>query len=184
MEVIETGFEGLKVIKPQVFGDNRGFFMETYNESRYREAGIDYQFVQDNMSSSTYGVVRGLHFQRPPYTQAKLVQVIEGRVLDVAVDLRHGSATYGKWYSVELTGENRWQFMIPRGFAHGFAVLSERAVFSYKCDNLYNPQSEGGVRFDDPDLNIDWKIDLGQAVTSDKDKQHPYFRDMEKIFSL
>lgn len=184
MEIIDTGFEGLKVIRPQVFGDNRGFFVETYNEKRYRDAGIDCTFVQDNMSSSSYGVVRGLHFQRPPFTQAKLVQVIEGRVLDVAVDLRQGSATYGKWYSVELTGENHWQFMIPRGFAHGFAVLSENAVFTYKCDNLYNPQSEGGVRFDDPDLGIDWHIDLKDAVTSEKDRKHPYFKDMGKIFEI
>lgn len=182
MEIIETGFEGLKIIKPQVFGDSRGFFVETYNEKRYRDAGIDYLFVQDNMSSSTRGVVRGLHFQRPPFTQAKLVQVIEGRVLDVVVDLRVGSATFGRWYSVDLTGENHWQFLIPRGFAHGFAVLSDTALFSYKCDNLYNPQSEGGIRFDDPDLNIDWGIDLADANTSDKDKNHPFFKDLDKIF--
>jgi len=182
MEIIDTGFEGLKVIKPQVFGDSRGFFVETYNEKRYRDAGIDYRFVQDNMSSSSYGVVRGLHFQRPPFSQAKLVQVIEGRVLDVAVDLRSDSPTFGRWYSVELTGDNHWQFMIPRGFAHGFAVLSDTALFSYKCDNLYNPESEGGIRFDDPDLGIDWRINMDFAVTSDKDKEHPFFKDIDKIF--
>ena len=182
MEIEETGIEGLLVIKPQVFKDARGFFVETYNEQRYKDAGIDYTFVQDNMSASQYGVVRGLHFQRPPYTQAKLVQVISGRVLDVAVDLRSDSKTYGKSYAVELDGENHWQFMIPRGFAHGFSVLSERAVFTYKCDNLYNPKSEGGVRFDDPTLAIDWKIDLKEAITSEKDTKHPFFKELEKIF--
>lgn len=182
MEIEETGFEGLLIVKPQVFKDARGFFFETYNEKRYKDAGIDYNFVQDNISSSQRGVVRGLHFQRPPYTQAKLVQVIEGRVLDVVVDLRHDQPTFGKWYAVELTGENHWQFMIPRGFAHGFSVLSEKAVFTYKCDNLYNPQSEGGVRFDDPTLNIDWRIDLNEALTSEKDTRHPYFKELEIVF--
>ncbi len=182
MEIEETGFEGLLIVKPQVFKDARGFFFETYNEKRYKDAGIDYNFVQDNISSSQRGVVRGLHFQRPPYTQAKLVQVIEGRVLDVVVDLRHDQPTFGKWYAVELTGENHWQFMIPRGFAHGFSVLSEKAVFTYKCDNLYNPQSEGGVRFDDPTLNIDWRIDLKEALTSEKDTRHPYFKELEIVF--
>lgn len=182
MEIEETGFEGLLIVKPQVFKDARGFFFETYNEKRYKDAGIDYNFVQDNISSSQRGVVRGLHFQRPPYTQAKLVQVIEGSVLDVVVDLRHDQPTFGKWYAVELTGENHWQFMIPRGFAHGFSVLSEKAVFTYKCDNLYNPQSEGGVRFDDPTLNIDWRIDLKEALTSEKDTRHPYFKELEIVF--
>ncbi|MCQ2332425.1 MAG: dTDP-4-dehydrorhamnose 3,5-epimerase [Paludibacteraceae bacterium] len=182
MEIVETGIEGLLIVKPQVFGDARGFFFETYNEKRYKNAGIDYKFVQDNISSSQYGVVRGLHFQKPPYSQTKLVQVIEGSVLDVAVDLRSGSSTYGKWFSVELTSENHWQFLIPRGFAHGFSVLSEKAMFTYKCDNLYNPSSEGGVRFDDPTLNIDWRIDLNKAITSDKDKKHPFFNELDKIF--
>lgn len=182
MEIVETGIEGLLIVKPQVFGDTRGFFFETYNEKRYKNAGIDYKFVQDNISSSQYGVVRGLHFQKPPYSQTKLVQVIEGSVLDVAVDLRSGSSTYGKWFSVELTSENHWQFLIPRGFAHGFSVLSEKAMFTYKCDNLYNPSSEGGVRFDDPTLNIDWRIDLNKAITSDKDKKHPFFNELDKIF--
>lgn len=182
MEIVETGIEGLLIVKPQVFGDARGFFFETYNEKRYQNAGIDYKFVQDNISSSQYGVVRGLHFQKPPYSQTKLVQVIEGSVLDVAVDLRSGSSTYGKWFSVGLTSENHWQFLIPRGFAHGFSVLSEKAVFTYKCDNLYNPSSEGGVRFDDPTLNIDWRIDLNKAITSEKDKKHPFFNELDKIF--
>ncbi|MCQ2344151.1 MAG: dTDP-4-dehydrorhamnose 3,5-epimerase [Paludibacteraceae bacterium] len=182
MIIEETGIEGLKVVKPQVFADARGYFFETYNEQRYFEAGIDYQFVQDNISSSQYGVVRGLHFQKPPYSQAKLVQVISGCVLDVAVDLRTDSPTYGKHFSVELTGENHWQFIIPRGFAHGFSVLSDEAVFTYKCDNLYNPKSEGGVRFDDPTLAIDWKIDLANAITSEKDTKHPFFTELEKLF--
>lgn len=182
MEIEETGIEGLKVVKPRVFADARGYFFETYNEERYREAGIENHFVQDNISSSQYGVVRGLHFQKPPYSQAKLVQVISGRVLDVAVDLRTGSPTYGKHYAVELTGENHWQFRIPRGFAHGFSVLSESAVFTYKCDNLYHPESEGGVRYDDPTLAIDWKIKPEDAITSEKDTKHPYFKDLDKIF--
>lgn len=182
MEIVKTGIEGLVVVKPQVFGDARGYFFETYNEKRYRDAGIDYTFVQDNISSSQYGVVRGLHFQKPPYSQAKLVQVVVGSVLDVAVDLRSDSPTYGKWFSVELTSENHWQFMIPRGFAHGFSVLSDTAVFTYKCDNLYNPASEGGIRFDDPQLNIDWRIDLNKAITSDKDTKHPFLSELDKIF--
>lgn len=182
MEIIETGFRGLVVIRPDVFPDARGFFFETYNEQRYREAGLDYRFVQDNMSASERGVVRGLHFQRPPHTQAKLVSVVEGRVLDVAVDLRRGEPTYGRWYSVELTGENHLQLMIPRGFAHGFSVLSDRAVFTYKCDNLYCHASEGGVRFDDPDLAVDWRVQPADAITSDKDLKNPFFRDLENIF--
>lgn len=182
MEIEQTGFEGLVIVKPNVFGDERGYFFETYNQERYRQAGLDYNFVQDNISSSSFGVVRGLHFQRPPYTQAKLVQVVVGRVLDVVVDLRHDSRTFGRWFSAELTADNHHQLMIPRGFAHGFSVLSERAVFTYKCDNLYNVASEGGVRFDDPQLAIDWRIDLRQAVTSAKDLKHPFFKDLPEIF--
>jgi dTDP-4-dehydrorhamnose 3,5-epimerase len=139
-------------------------------------------FVQDNISKSSYGVVRGLHFQKPPYSQAKLVQVIEGAVLDVAVDLRYDSETYGQWYAVELTSENHLQFLIPRGFAHGFAVLSETAVFTYKCDNLYHPESEGGIMYNDPTLNIDWGIPSEKALISEKDTKHPLFKDLEKIF--
>ena len=142
MNIIKTPIEGLLVIEPQVFRDSRGYFVETYNEKRYREAGIDAQFVQDNQSCSCYGVVRGLHFQRPPYSQAKLVCCTVGRVLDVAVDLRKGSKTYGQWFSVELSEENKRQFFIPRGFAHGFSVLSEQAIFTYKCDNLYHPEAD------------------------------------------
>ncbi len=170
MEVVNTPIEGLKVIKPDVFGDDRGYFIEIYNEGRYKAFGIDNIFVQDNISKSCYGVIRGLHFQKGEHSQAKLVQVIEGRVLDVAVDLREDSPTYGEWYGVELTGENHYQFLIPRGFAHGFSVLSETAVFSYKCDNLYNKESEGGIMYNDPQLNIDWQIPVDKAIISDKDK--------------
>ncbi len=182
MEIIKTPIKDLVVIKPRVFSDARGFFFETYNEERYREAGITQQFVQDNISKSSYGVVRGLHFQKPPYSQAKLVQVIEGAVLDVAVDLRSDSATYGQWHAVELTAENHLQFLIPRGFAHGFAVLSETAIFTYKCDNLYHPESEGGIVYNDPTLNIDWGIPADKALISEKDTKHPLFKDLEKIF--
>lgn len=182
MEIIKTPIKDLVVIKPRVFSDARGFFFETYNEERYREAGITQHFVQDNISKSSYGVVRGLHFQKPPYSQAKLVQVIEGAVLDVAVDLRSDSATYGQWHAVELTAENHLQFLIPRGFAHGFAVLSETAIFTYKCDNLYHPESEGGIIYNDPTLNIDWGIPADKALISEKDTKHPLFKDLEKIF--
>jgi len=175
MNIIKTPIEGLLVIEPQVFKDARGYFVETYNEQRYREAGIDTVFVQDNQSCSSYGVVRGLHFQRPPYSQAKLVCCTVGRVLDVAVDLRKDSPTYGQWYSVELSEENKRQFFIPRGFAHGFSVLSESAIFTYKCDNLYHPEAEGGILLSDPDLNIDWKIPAEARIISDKDKKHPTF---------
>ncbi len=182
MNVIETPIKGLYVIEPRVFKDDRGFFFETYNEERYSAAGIEQRFVQDNMSKSQYGVIRGLHFQKPPYSQAKLVQVIKGSVYDVAVDLRSGSPTYGQWYGVELTEENHRQFIIPRGFAHGFSVLSEEAIFSYKCDNLYHPEAEGGVMYNDPTLAIDWKIEPGREIISPKDMLHCGFKDLEKIF--
>lgn len=175
MEIIKTPIEGLFVIEPRVFRDARGYFVETYNEQRYREAGIDTVFVQDNQSCSSYGVVRGLHFQKPPYAQAKLVCCTVGRVLDVAVDLRPNSPTYGKWYSVELSEENKRQFFIPRGFAHGFSVLSESAIFTYKCDNFYHPESEGGILLSDPQLAIDWRIPEESRIISDKDTKHPTF---------
>ena len=172
------------VIEPQVFKDTRGWFMETYNEQRYREAGIDVRFVQDNQSCSCYGVVRGLHFQRPPYTQAKLVSCTHGRVFDVAVDIRKGSPTYGKWYGVELSEENHLQFFIPHGFAHGFSVLSEKAVFSYKCDNLYHPEADGGILLSDPALAIDWKIPDGDRIISDKDTKHPILANLDNPFKV
>ena len=172
------------VIKPQVFVDARGYFVETYNEKRYREAGIDAQFVQDNQSCSSYGVVRGLHFQRPPYTQAKLVCCTVGRVLDIAVDLRKNSPTFGQWHSVELSAENHLQFFIPKGFAHGFSVLSETAVFAYKCDELYHPEADGGILLSDPDLAIDWQVPEELRILSEKDKKHPMLKDFDNPFSI
>ena len=182
MNIIKTPIEGLLVIEPQVFKDARGYFVETYNEQRYREAGIEARFVQDNQSCSSYGVVRGLHFQRPPYCQSKLVCCTVGRVLDVAVDLRKGSKTFGQWYSVELSEENKRQFFIPRGFAHGFSVLSEQAIFTYKCDNLYHPESEGGILLSDPNLAIDWQVPEELRILSDKDKKHPLLKDLDNPF--
>ncbi len=182
MELIATPIKDLLIIKPRVFADARGYFLETYNAERYHEAGIAQNFLQDNMSKSTYGVVRGLHFQRPPYSQSKLVSVTVGRVWDVAVDLRKGSPTYGQWHGVELTGENHLQFLIPRGFAHGFSVLSETAIFTYKCDNLYHPEADGGIMFNDPDLAIDWKIPAEKMLLSDKDTKHPLLREAKVEF--
>lgn len=182
MEVIKTPIEGLLVIEPQVFHDARGYFVETYNEQRYQEAGISARFVQDNQSCSCYGVVRGLHFQRPPYSQAKLVCCTQGRVLDVAVDLRKDSKTFGQWFGVELTEENHRQFFIPRGFAHGFSVLSEKAVFTYKCDNLYHPEADGGILLSDPTLAIDWQIPAEQRILSEKDTKHPLLKDFNNPF--
>ncbi len=158
MDFSSTPIEGLKVITPQIFKDNRGYFFESYNKQVFSAAGITTEFVQDNQSFSTKGVLRGLHFQRPPFAQAKLVRVLQGKVLDVAVDLRHESPMYGKWFGVELSDENGKMFFIPHGFAHGFSVLSETAVFAYKCDNFYNKESEGGLIYNDPGLAIDWQV--------------------------
>lgn len=182
MEIIKTPVSDLLIIKPHVFADARGFFFESYNEKNYNEAGINIHFCQDNQSKSGYGVIRGLHYQLYPHSQSKLVSVIQGAVWDVAVDLRTSSPTYGKWYGVELTGENHLQFFIPQGFAHGFSVLSETAVFSYKCDDFYNPASERGIMYNDPALAIDWKIPTGKALISDKDTKHSLFKDAEKNF--
>lgn len=182
MEIIKTNIEGLLVIQPRVFADARGFFFESYNEKLYCEAGIDTRFCQDNQSKSGYGVIRGLHYQLNPHSQSKLVSVIQGAVWDVAVDLRKNSPTFGQWYGVELTEENHTQFLIPQGFAHGFSVLSETAVFSYKCDDFYNPSLERGIMFNDPALAIDWKIPAGKEIISDKDMKHPLFADAEKNF--
>lgn len=174
MKIKETGISGLLVIEPDVFGDSRGYFMESFSLRRFRElTGLDIDFVQDNESKSSYGVVRGLHFQRPPHAQSKLVRVVRGRVLDVAVDLREGSPTYGKHYAIELSGDNHFQMFIPKGFAHGFAVLSDDAVFQYKCDEYYAPESEGAVAWDDPDLAIDWMLPMEDIRLSDKDKSNP-----------
>ena len=179
MKVTETEIPGLKIIEPDVFGDNRGWFCETYNAERYCKAGIDVTFVQDNESFSSKGVVRGLHWQAAPHTQAKLVRVIKGAVLDVAVDIRKGSPTFGKHVAVMLSAENRRQFFIPRGFAHGFIVLEDNTLFSYKCDNLYCPSADMGMRFDDPALGIEWP-DLGIPMTlSAKDQKHPTLAEIQ-----
>lgn len=176
MKVIKTKIPEVLIIETDVFGDHRGFFTETYNKKRYIEAGIDTEFVQDNMSFSTVpGTIRGLHYQNYPYSQAKLVFVSKGRVIDVAVDIRKGSPTYGKYVTCELTGDNHRQFYIPRGFAHGFLTLSDNVEFRYKCDNLYNKEAEGGIRYDDPTINVDWGALLEgiKPVLSDKDKCAP-----------
>ena len=178
------GIEGLCVITPAVHGDSRGYFMETYNENDMKEAGINITFVQDNQSMSTKGVLRGLHFQKPPFTQAKLVRVVKGAVLDVAVDIRKGSPTFGKHVACLLSAENHRQFFVPRGFAHGFAVLSDEAVFQYKCDNYYAPQSEGAIAWDDPDLGIDWQVPTENRILSAKDAHHPRLKDAELVFDI
>ena len=179
MNVIKTAIEGLLIIEPKVFGDSRGYFFETWKKDAFAEVGITCEFVQDNESMSSYGVLRGLHWQAAPYTQAKLVRVIQGAVLDVAVDIRKGSPTYGRHVAIELSGENKRQIFIPRGFAHGFAVLSQQAIFAYKCDNPYCPQSERGMRFDDPALGIDWQVSPEKWNLSEKDKTHPLFSQIE-----
>ena len=174
MNVIETGIEGLVVIEPKVFGDERGYFFESFNEREFTEKVGPVHFVQDNESKSRYGVVRGLHFQKGEFAQAKLVRVVRGSVLDVAVDLRDESPTYGKWHAEELTEENHRMMFIPRGFAHGFSVLSEEVVFQYKCDNLYCPSAEGAIAWNDPALSIDWRIPRESVILSEKDKHHPF----------
>lgn len=178
MNVIKTDIDGLVVIEPRVFGDSRGYFFESFSERDFKREVADVDFVQDNESKSSYGVVRGLHFQRPPYAQAKLVRVVKGKVLDVAVDLRKGSPTFGHHVAVELSEDNHRQVFIPRGFAHGLSVLSDEVIFQYKCDNFYAPQSEGAVAWDDPDLGIDWGIPADKALLSDKDRKHPRLKDV------
>lgn len=182
MEVIKTDIEGVVIIEPKVFNDSRGYFYESFSQREFEEKVCKTTFVQDNQSCSSYGVVRGLHFQKPPYSQSKLVRVVEGAVLDVAVDIRKGSPTFGKHVAVELTADNHRQLFIPRGFAHGFAVLSEKVVFQYKCDNYYAPQSEGAIAYDDPALNIDWQIPADKAILSDKDKAHKPLADADYLF--
>ena len=179
MNVIETQIPDVKIIEPEIFGDSRGYFFESWNEKAFAEAGINCRWMQDNESKSRAGVLRGLHFQAAPYTQAKLVRVIQGAVLDVAVDIRKGSPTFGQHVAVELSAENKRQLFVPRGFAHGFAVLSEEVIFAYKCDNTYMPSHERGIAFNDPALGINWKIDLSQVLLSEKDKKNPLFKDAE-----
>ncbi|MCQ2286560.1 MAG: dTDP-4-dehydrorhamnose 3,5-epimerase [Bacteroidales bacterium] len=180
MEVELTPIEGLKIIKPTVYKDDRGYFFESYNAKRFKEHGIMDDFVQDNQSCSSKGVIRGLHFQRPPFAQAKLVRAVRGSVMDVAVDIRRGSPTYGKWFSVILTDENQWQFYLPVGFAHGFVALEENTIFAYKCGAYYNKPSEGSILFDDPDVGVNWNVE--SPLVSEKDKVGIAFRDFVSPF--
>jgi len=182
MKMTRTDIEGLVVIEPRVFGDSRGYFFESFSQREFEKEVGQVWFVQDNESKSSYGVVRGLHFQKPPHTQSKLVRVVKGRVLDVAVDLRRDSKTYGKYFSVELTEDNHLQLFIPKGFAHGFAVLSDEAVFQYKCDEFYAPESEGAIAWNDPDIGVDWQIPEDKVILSEKDKKHPAFKDLDVLF--
>ena len=180
MEIIETKIKDLLIIKPDVFLDERGYFFESYNQQRFLEHGLDMIFVQDNESQSMKGVLRGLHFQRPPYAQGKLVRVVKGAVMDVAVDLRKDSPTYGQWVSAELTEGNKLMFWIPEGFAHGFVCREDYSVFSYKCTNVYDKASEGSLRWNDPDLNINWDVD--HPILSEKDKTSPFFNEFVTPF--
>lgn len=182
MNIIETAIKGVFIIEPRVFADARGYFFESFSEREFQEAVGPVHFVQDNESMSSYGVMRGLHFQRPPYTQAKLVRCVKGRVLDVAVDIRKGSPTYGQHIAVELSEENHRQFFVPHGFAHGFSVLSETAIFQYKCDNYYAPQADGGISILDESLGIDWQIPMDKAILSEKDTKHVLLKDFETPF--
>lgn len=182
MNVIKTDIEGVVIIEPRLFRDDRGYFFESFSQREFDEKVRSIRFVQDNESKSSYGVLRGLHFQKPPFAQSKLVRVIKGAVLDVAVDIRKGSPTFGRYVAVELTEENHLQFFIPRGFAHGFSVLTDEVIFQYKCDNFYAPQSEGALAWDDPDLEIDWKIPADKVLLSEKDKHHPCLKEAESLF--
>lgn len=182
MEVIETKIEGVVIIEPKVFQDARGYFFESFSQREFESKVRKINFVQDNESMSSYGVMRGLHFQRPPFTQSKLVRCVKGRVLDVAVDIRKGSPTYGQHVAVELSEDNHRQFFVPRGFAHGFVVLSETAVFQYKCDNFYAPEADGGINIKDDTLGIDWQIEIEKAILSDKDLKHISLKDFDSPF--
>lgn len=179
MNIIPTEIDGVLIIEPRIFQDSRGYFFESFNLREFEEKVGAIDFVQDNESKSCYGVMRGLHFQRDGHSQAKLVRVVKGKVLDVAVDLRRGSATYGRHVAVELSEDNHRQFFIPRGFAHGFSVLSDEVIFQYKCDNYYCPSSEGAIAWNDPDLGIDWRIPEDKVILSEKDRNHPFLRDYE-----
>jgi dTDP-4-dehydrorhamnose 3,5-epimerase len=182
MNIIKTAIEGVVIIEPRLFKDDRGYFFESFSQREFDEKIGPIHFVQDNESKSSYGVLRGLHFQKPPYAQSKLVRVIKGSVLDVAVDIRKGSPTFGQHVAVELTGENHRQFFIPRGFAHGFVVLTDEVIFQYKCDNFYAPQSEGAIAWNDPDLQIDWRVPADKIILSEKDKHHPLLNEADSPF--
>lgn len=184
MKIISTKIEGVVIIEPRLFQDDRGYFFESYSEKDFNREVREIHFVQDNESKSSYGVMRGLHFQRPPFTQSKLVRCVKGAVLDVAVDIRKGSPTYGQHVAVELTEDNHRQFFIPRGFAHGFAVLSPEAVFQYKCDNFYHPEADGGISILDSSLGIDWRIPTDHALLSEKDTRHPLLKDFDSPFDI
>ena len=183
MNVIKTEIEGLLILEPKIFGDSRGYFYESYNKQRFEEVtGLNINFVQDNQSKSCYGVLRGLHFQKPPYAQSKLVRCVKGQILDISVDIRKSSPTFGKYIAVELSENNHRQLFIPHGFAHGFVVLSEEAIFQYKCDNFYHKESEGAVAWNDPEINIDWTIPFEDVILSDKDKVNPLLKDADWLF--
>lgn len=184
MNIIKTEIEGVVIIEPRIFTDSRGYFFESFSERVFCKEVREIKFVQDNESKSSYGVMRGLHFQRPPFTQSKLVRVIKGAVLDVAVDIRKGSPTYGKHVAVELTEDNHRQFFVPRGFAHGFAVLSDEAIFQYKCDNFYAPEADGGISILDDSLGIDWRLPMDKAILSEKDTKHPLLKDFDSPFDI
>ena len=184
MEVIKTALEGVVIIEPRIFKDARGYFFESFSQKEFNEKVMPINFVQDNESMSSYGVMRGLHYQKMPYTQSKLVRCVKGAVLDVAVDIRKGSPTFGQHVAVELTEENHRQLFVPRGFAHGFAVLSETAIFQYKCDNFYAPQADAGIQLMDEELGIDWRIPTAEAILSEKDLKHPCLRDAVLDFDM
>jgi dTDP-4-dehydrorhamnose 3,5-epimerase len=184
MPVTVTPFPGLIIIEPVVFGDDRGYFFESYNEQTFLKEGVDIKFVQDNQARSVYGVVRGLHFQKQPHAQTKLIRVLEGAILDVVVDLRLGSPTHGRVFSIELTAKNKKQLLVPQGFAHGYSVISETAEVFYKCDRFYNKETEGGLSYNDPELNIDWMVPADKMILSPKDLQHPNFVDCKHNFEL
>lgn len=182
MKSEKTSIKDLLIIEPIVFGDNRGYFFESYSKSKFEELGVNINFIQDNQSFSKRGTLRGLHYQNPPFAQTKLIRVIEGEIIDVVVDLRKDSVTYGKSFNILLSAENKKQLLIPHGFAHGFSVISETALITYKCDQFYNKDSEGGIKFDDPSLNIDWGMDLEKAIVSEKDQALPFMDNCNSLF--
>ena len=185
IDIVKTELPGVLILEPRVFGDERGYFFESFNEKELREkTGLDVRFVQDNESKSRYGVLRGLHFQRPPFAQSKLLSVVQGKVLDVAVDLRRGSATYGKYLTCELSAENHRRLFLPKGMAHGYVVLSEEAVFQYKCDEFYHPEAEGGIAWDDEEIGIPWPVSADEVVLSARDRRHPRLKEFESPFEI